>query len=192
MISSREVGESSKLIKIFTREIGLINAYAQGIRELRSKLRYSLQDLSYVSISLVRGKNIWRISGTYQVLTLPLIKAEGDRLRILSRILKLMLRLVGFDDKNKELFDELRDAICFLGKEELNSRDLRNFEIIVVLKILYHLGYLGDSNSFGVGTTELNQFIILPLRDKELLRNMEEFRGVCVSVINESLKHTQL
>jgi len=192
VISSREVGESSKLIKIFTREIGLINAYAQGIRELRSKLRYSLQDLSYVSISLVRGKNIWRISGTYQVLTLPLIKAEGDRLRILSRILKLMLRLVGFDDKNKELFDELRDAICFLGKEELNSRDLRNFEIIVVLKILYHLGYLGDSNSFGVGTTELNQFIILPLRDKELLRNMEEFRGVCVSVINESLKHTQL
>ena len=63
VLSGQSVGEANKYFRIFTKDFGMVGAMAQGIRLLQSKLRYSLQDYSYSKISLVRGKQVWRIVG---------------------------------------------------------------------------------------------------------------------------------
>ncbi|HFC76631.1 MAG TPA: hypothetical protein ENJ27_00135 [Candidatus Moranbacteria bacterium] len=62
VLSSFGVGEANKFFHIFTRELGLIQATAQSVRELKSKNRYGLQDFSVSDFSLVRGRDIWRIT----------------------------------------------------------------------------------------------------------------------------------
>ena len=61
VISSSPQGEANKQLDLLTRDFGLIRATAQGVRWLKSKLRYSLTDFSFTHASLVRGKEFWRV-----------------------------------------------------------------------------------------------------------------------------------
>jgi chromosome segregation protein len=62
IIDSRPYGEAGKLLSIFTRDFGLVTTSASGIRFEKSKLRYHSQDYSFGSFSLVRGKELWRLT----------------------------------------------------------------------------------------------------------------------------------
>ena len=62
ILGSRNFGEAGKHYYIFTRDLGMITATAQGVRKMSSKLRFVLQDFSYIKIDLVQGKNIFRVT----------------------------------------------------------------------------------------------------------------------------------
>ena len=51
------------MISIFTRDLGLVFASAQGIRFEKSKLRPFTRDYSFGQFSFVKGKEYWRLTG---------------------------------------------------------------------------------------------------------------------------------
>ena len=69
IIHSRPYGEAGKLLSIFTRDFGLVLANAQGIRLEKSKLRPFIQDYSFGIFSLVKGKELWRLTSAQSVAT---------------------------------------------------------------------------------------------------------------------------
>jgi len=79
VLGSRDAGEANKYYFLLTRELGLIHAFAQGVRELKSKLRYSLAELSYVKVSLVRGKEKWRLTSVVPLPELDGLKNSGEK-----------------------------------------------------------------------------------------------------------------
>ena len=54
-------GESDRVFFLFTKDMGLIPASAQGIRNLPSKLRYTLSDFGALEVDLIRMEDMWRI-----------------------------------------------------------------------------------------------------------------------------------
>ena len=62
ILGSRNYDEAGKYYSIFTRDLGMIQASAQGVRKMSSKLRFILQDYSYVKVDLVKGKDFWRVT----------------------------------------------------------------------------------------------------------------------------------
>ena len=62
ILGSKNYGEAGKYFFIFTRELGMIYASAQGVRKITSKLRFILQDYAYVKIDLVAGRDFWRVT----------------------------------------------------------------------------------------------------------------------------------
>ena len=62
ILSSKNYGEAGKYYSLLTRDLGLINASAQGVRKISSKLRFVLQDFSYIKVDLVHGKDFWRLT----------------------------------------------------------------------------------------------------------------------------------
>ncbi len=62
ILGSKAYGEAGKCYYIFTKDLGMIFASAQGVRKISSKLRYVLQDFSYIKLDLVRGKDFWRLT----------------------------------------------------------------------------------------------------------------------------------
>jgi hypothetical protein len=60
-------GEKNHFVTLFTREFGMIKAKAQSVRVMDSKLRYALQEYSYIEVSLVKGKDIWRITNALPI-----------------------------------------------------------------------------------------------------------------------------
>ena len=96
ILKSVNFGEANKYFFIFTKDFGLIKATAQGVRLLKSKLRYSLEDFSFTQVSIVRGKEVWRITSAQKISGL-------NYLLLISKIFSLLLRLLHGEEKNDRL-----------------------------------------------------------------------------------------
>src|SRR3989344_8517195 len=91
VLSSSPYGEANRDFRIFTKELGLIRASAQGIRFLKSKLRYAIHDFSYCDLSLVRGKEVWRLTGVLKHSNLfEDFKGSPETFAVFARVFSLL------------------------------------------------------------------------------------------------------
>lgn len=132
VLSERPLREADRVYSILTRDLGLIRATALGVRKEGSKLRGSLEPVSLISVSLVRGKEYWRITSAEII---KRIEAEPEILKPLA----LLEKLVQGEVEHPELFDEAEKFLGSYSREE-------NFELRFVAHMLYHLGYLKASD----------------------------------------------
>ncbi len=133
VLSYRPLREADRVYSILTKDLGLIRATATGVRKGHSKLRGLLEPISFVSVSLVRGKEYWRITSA------EFIKTILSTPEILKPLI-LLEKLVQGEAPNPELFEATREI---LARTVLASRD-EMFEIHFVSQILFHLGYLKE------------------------------------------------
>jgi DNA repair protein RecO len=181
VLKSVNFGEANKYFFIFTREFGLIRAAAQSVRHLKSKLRYGLEDFCLCQVSLVRGREVWRLTSAEKKLAVK----ENEKFLILSRIFSLLLRLLHGEEKNDLLFESVEEGMRFLEKSNMKEEDLTNFECIMALRILSALGYIGRLGDF-------DQFTASPYFTPELLSTMSHLKTRAILEINKSLKETHL
>lgn len=178
--------ESDKYIHIFTEEFGLIRAVARSVRKETSKLRYSLQLLSRVNLSLVKGRDVWRIVGAEEIDSFYTLCTNCEEKKTtLLKITLLLKRLVQGEEANKDLYDSVISGFLFVGKADLSKEELQSVEYLTVLRILYSLGYVSGKDS-------LKQYLDTASLDRILLEGMESHKKGILSVINKSLKETQL
>lgn len=186
VLSSRGVGEANSLFNIFTRELGMIEASAQAVREVKSKLRFSLRDFSFSELSLVRGKQGWKITSAVIDNNVSDVCGPGSAsLLAAARVSGLLQRLVVGEEKNEHLFDMVSTALRFLSAEQLFEDDLANAECILVLSILHELGYLQDESAF-------RPFIGEVCWNLELVRSAAPLRPKIIAQINTSLRESQM
>lgn len=186
VLGSSPSGEGSKTISLFTRELGFLVASAQSVREERSKLRYGLQDFSYVDTTLIRGKEFWRVTNV--VLKENVLQALGgsrEATHMVGRIFALLRRLLTGEEKNEPLFVTVLEGLQFIQKQN-DSAMVSGVEIVLVLRILYLLGYLAPRNEFDPFLSHS------ALWDESVISNALLFRTLAISEINHSLQQSQL
>lgn len=179
------VGESNRFLLIFTKDLGLVGASAQGIRALKSKLRYSLQELSYARVDLVRGKDVWRVTSAEKIHTRDLFPKNKEKRDAVARIASLLKRLCAGEEAHEELFEEVVSGLSFLHTESLAKEELSALEMILVLKILHHLGYWG-------GREEFAHIVHSAHWNKELLEEMRALAPKAIPEIKRALKESHL
>ncbi|MBU0611839.1 DNA repair protein RecO [Patescibacteria group bacterium] len=183
ILGSRNYGEAGKYYFIFTRDLGMIYASAQGVRKMSSKLRFVLQDFSYVKIDLVRGKDFWRLTSASKTNMLEQITKKPGVFLVLMNVSKLLKRLLAGEEANKDLFSDLLSGFYVLERAE-TEEDLRNIEMIMVLRILSNLGYIG-------GNDMLKNLVKSPF-EEGLIFEIGKSRAKILSEINRALKETHL
>lgn len=214
IIESRPLGEAGKLLSIFTRDLGLVWAIAQGIRLEKSKLRYHSQEYSFGEFSFVRGKEFWRLTSAGEV-SAPIVKGclGGDVLtsqiksdqnlvtfydektecgssrevsEIVGRTALLFRRLLHGEEPHPELFNEIKSAADFLDAHGLLSiEQLQTFETLVVFRVLKLLGYIGADK--GIGPEFSTGFFSIELLDAAFAP-----RKTLNMHINKALKESHL
>jgi len=182
ILGSKDYGETGKYYSIFTRDLGMIYASAQGVRKMSSKLRFILQDFSYLKIDLVKGKDFWRITSASKTNELEKL-LEPENFEVFVNISKLLKRLLAGEDPNKDLFFDLISGLHILEKAKIKE-ELRNIEAIIVLRVLNNLGYIG-------GNEILKDFIKSPF-EEDLVFKVSENRIKILNQINKALKETHL
>src|SRR3989344_2332348 len=100
ILSSKNSGEAGKYYSIFTRDLGLIYARAEGVRKMSSKLRFVLQDFAYLKIDLVAGKDIVRVTNASKTNVLEKITKQPENFKILANIARLLKRLLAGVEPN--------------------------------------------------------------------------------------------
>ncbi len=188
---SMPTGESNRFYKIFTEELGLVGAIAQSVREEKSKLRYVLQDYSWVTLDLVRGKEVWRITSagvwTEDGIEVGVIQHSTFNIQHsvpFARMCSLVLRLVHGEGREDNLFHDLVSMSEFLQKDSVDVKLELALEAIVALRILAHLGYLD--------VVKYKNFLYPTPLTTACLLEFEKIRISVLPSINEALRESQL
>ena len=184
ILSSRNMGEANKMLTIYTREMGLVRSAAQGIRLHKSKLRFTLQDFSYVNVDLVRGKEIWRVTSANHISSFPLARSNTSSLLLITRVTKLIERLCTGESPNENIFDDFIQALYLLDNESISSSSREALELHLVLRIMNSLGYIGDSEI-------LSQYLYLPFDYSKTEALLKERQSI-IAHINKALTESQL
>ncbi|MBU0998947.1 DNA repair protein RecO [Patescibacteria group bacterium] len=183
ILGSKNFGEAGKYYYIFTRDLGMVYASAQGVRKMSSKLRFVLQDFSYIKLDLVQGKDFWRITSAGKTNKLERLTKNHGTFAVFFNIAKLLKRLLVGIECNEILFIELINSLSVLEKTEARE-DLQNLEAIIVLRILNNLGYIGGN--------EILQNLIKSPFEENLIFEFSKARSQVLRQINQALKETHL
>ncbi|MFA6177825.1 MAG: DNA repair protein RecO [Candidatus Paceibacterota bacterium] len=182
ILGSKNSGEAGKYYYIFTRDLGMVYATAQGVRKMSSKLRFVLQDFAYIKIDLVQGVNFWRVTSASKTNMLGQLTKNSGTFEVFSNITKLLKRLLAGIEPNESLFVDLVNGLTILEKSQ--TGDLRNIEAIIVLRILNNLGYIGEN--------EVLQNLTKSPFEENLLFEISKSRSEVLHQINKALKETHL
>lgn len=180
VLSSTPLGEGSSFVRFYTRELGLLSAWVQGTRILKSKLRSHVQPFSYSRLSLVRGKDMWRVTGAEGIE--PLVDPLGDpeRFRFVAKIFVLLSRLVAGEESDPELFDSVKSGVLGNG-----VKDLSMVELLLVLRILSRLGYLPDDS-------RISPFLEYDFGDAAVEEALRPHKSHAIGLVNAALRASQL
>lgn len=183
ILGMRDRGEANRVYVILTRDLGVIHAIAQSSRKETSKMRYGLQLFDHSNIDCVYGNDFWRLTGIEPVASGVDLIAPGSLFVMWRNIARLLERLIPFDEAHPELFETIIDAYQLARKEHLNDTKVRSLEKVLLVRILYHLGYWQED----VEGTLLHD----PLSTKVLEKSQQELTSLAAA-INASLRATQL
>lgn len=131
VLSYRLRGEADRVYSILTRDFGLVRATALGVRKEASKLRGALEPITLASISLVKGKDHWRLTSAEEIQRLA-----G---RALYKPLALLEQLVPGESINVGLYEAMEQRVLYPEESEM-------VEVKTVAEILFYLGYLSEED----------------------------------------------
>lgn len=130
---------ADKSYLLFTKNAGMLYADARSAREEKSKQRFGLQDFSYIRVSLIKGKNGWRIGSVE-----PVCNHYADAIDKAGRgsvvmIYRWLRRFYKGEESDPLLFVYLLAGLEVLGK---TVTDRAYLERLIQLRVLYDLGYV--------------------------------------------------
>ena len=183
IIGSRIEGDSNKLVNIFTKDFGLINAKVQGARNAHSKLRSGCQDFSFGEFSLVQGRTGWKVVSVRTGHNFfEAFRHSPDKLKIAGNILHLIKKLVSEETRlpaDQTTFKVVLNFFNFLISAK--EQDIALAECLTLVRILHALGFMRHDPE-----------LLIPMSSVEIdIKDLEKIaprRSKMVALINESLK----
>lgn len=148
IIDAHDRGESSRVIILLTPGLGLVRAHVQGVRELRSKQRSHLSGLSLLGVTLIRGREVWRLGSVEENDVWHDVRGEKDKRRIVVHLVSLIKKFIHGEEPLPALFHDMIRGISFLNEVHTTTRNLKRIETVLVLRLMYHLGYIAQSENF--------------------------------------------
>ena len=118
VIKEMSVGESDRLVTLFTREHGLIRAFAAGAKSVRSKKGAATSLLTYGSFTLLRKKDTYKI---YEAVPIKMFFTMGGDIELLTLeqyFCELALTLAPPDGSDTELLRLILNSLHFLTAEK--------------------------------------------------------------------------
>jgi recombinational DNA repair protein (RecF pathway) len=173
VIESFDQGEHDRVYKLFTRDFGMIIAHAKSVRKLESKLRAHVLPRTVSLVTLVQGREVWRLVGAEE---------QKDKGQMIGDVVSIVKRLIRGEGAHKALYLRLMD---FLTSEA--SFDKQKSRLLLYYIMLVELGY---ADAKVIGAKDIKEYINWNVGDlyTHLLLSHTHVR----SHVHEVLKEMQL
>jgi len=178
ILKTRNYQESNKLLVMYTRDFGLVYVAAQSLRSAQSKMKYHTLLYSLVEIDVVKGKDLWRLTGIHQQIS-SLSFVQKNWFPLLEKFASLLVRLIPGEEPHLEVWNELENLYTLIENDEYHE----SIEYILIARILYYLGYWSS-----------NEPIILDENPytEGMYQWVQEHKKELVVKINQGLNDSQL
>ena len=182
ILRSKGMRESNRLLVLYTEDFGLVYVSAQSIRDIKSKMRFHISRLSLVTVDLVEGRDVWRLTGIHEEVS-SMTFADSPWYPMLDRIASVVLRLCRGEEANQALWNDLAFLYDLVAGGNQDQRILDTLEIAIVARILYHVGYWsGDEDIVMRESSEIMNY----------LTEVDHHRTSFIKRINQGIEASQL
>lgn len=183
VLGSRHYGEADIVYQLLSPQLGLITALATGARYSKSKLRPHLRELDWARVTLVRGRDIWRLTAAEKGGRLDALLADPTKRAAWARMAALVRRLVRGEEPQPELYNDLLAGLERFGHDTQTPAEI--YEQVMVLRLLAHLGYIALP-------AQLSPWLRAELWQEGSLDLAPGTSAEFLRLINHGLHHSQL
>lgn len=138
IINEIKFSDTSKILNIYTKEMGKINVMARGARRPKSKLLAYTQVFSHCEYELHKGRSWYYINEASMINSFYNIRENLERTSIGFYMMELVNKSTQEMEKSENLFLLLEKSLLVLEKLE---EDFLEFIIAFQLKFISFLGY---------------------------------------------------
>lgn len=180
VIDMRSSKEADRIVLMYSKDFGLIQVLFTGVRNIQSKFKGFLDIGNFISVTLVKGKSVWRATDVSALGSFSTFKTNRE---VFLRSLSLLKSMVHGEEKNESLFESLEESFLFLQKRLHSQETLSALECLVSIRMLKALGY----SKGGYPNVELSGVI----KEHDLL-SLVQYKQDVIKDINSSIQASQL
>ena len=111
-----DFGDANRVVTLFTKEYGKIEANAYGCRRSRSPLSGALQMFNHISAELTRGTKVDTIRDADIIHFYDALTKDLERLAYASFLFEIVNRMTLPRQQERETFDLLKKSLSALSK----------------------------------------------------------------------------
>lgn len=138
ILKQTKYNESDKILTIFSKDRGKIQAIAKGARKHKSSLRAGSQIFGYSKFILYKGRGMYNISQAENIESFYHLRENLEKLAYGTYIIELVDSAIAEEESNEKLFGLLIKTLKILSKLDRDySKYIRAFE----LKYISFIGY---------------------------------------------------
>jgi len=171
VLKSIEYGDADKIVTLYTKNYGKIQAIAKGVRKTKSKFGSSIEILTHSMFLIYKGKNIDIISQTEILESFFTASKEIIKFAFASNCIEVLDKISIEGEINFDLFFLLREVLHYLKE----AKDPKLLTLSFKWKTLTIIGYKPSLDRCIICDSKLEALEV----QKEIYFNISEGGVIC-------------
>lgn len=181
ILKQYEQGENDLVYKVWTKDFGIIFVLARSIRKINAKLRPIAKKNNFLVMTLVKGKEIWRLTG---------IEESKERffenqyaLEVKKIIAQAIDKFVEEKKTYKKLFEKFKSLIL---EETGEIFEIKKLKLLIYYLVLVDTGY---ADAKKIGAKDLEEYKNFSISDfyTHMILNEKEVKEHITSILKNSM-----
>ncbi len=139
VLRARDIDEADRALTILTKERGVVSAFANGSKRLKSKLMASTQTFAYSRFQIYKGRDHYTVDHAETITVFYGIRNDVDRLALAGYLCELAQSLAPEEEEAEGFLRLLLNCLHFLDR---GSRDPQLLKALFELRALGLAGYM--------------------------------------------------
>ena len=143
VLGSRPLGEADRIVVLFTRELGRIDAVIKGVRRTKSKWGGRLEPFNICDLIVVRGRGtLYTITAAQTIAMYSRLREDREALAAAAVVCEAAAALFGEDEPHERAFNLLRNTLKAINDGVEGSARQTPLLLGALLKLLGEAGFL--------------------------------------------------
>ena len=142
VLSSRPLGEADRIVGLFSRELGRVDAVVKGVRRTKSRWGGRLEPFGIVDLVLFRGRSLYTVTSAQLVAAFNHIREDREALTAAALACEAVAGLFGEEEQHERVFNLLVHALREIDLGFAGPAASSPLVLGVVMKLLHEAGYL--------------------------------------------------
>jgi DNA repair protein RecO (recombination protein O) len=145
ILKSADSNEVDRLLTIYSEKLGKINISAKGVKKLESKLRYSIEPISWVQMILVEGKNNLILKDAVIKDQFLNVKKDLGKIKIAQKITDLIDEAIAGQEKDDDIWCLGLTTLRSLNEDKISLKSvIADFERNLIKLLGYNPEVMGE------------------------------------------------
>jgi recombinational DNA repair protein (RecF pathway) len=175
-------GESNYTYKLLTQKLGLLYAHGQGVRELKNRNKYALRVGQLSQITLVKGREVWRITGAQNY---NAWKSVSEIPLYVRKILRFVGKMLAVEDESEKIFTIVEE--CFLESSKNKEETGVLLEALTMFRLMDAFGFVARP----IEEKSIAQFLEYEPVSKDLLKRASKHKQTLITRVNNALEEAK-